>query len=482
MDDKGPTRRSAFTLFGDGALAIGVLANRQIGNQAAENGSERFEGFRRMSPEGGRLHIPAGYVRLSSGYTFKGQRFNIVGDGPNVSVIVFDAPAYGAAIKFDNSEKSGNYQSSIRDLGFVSSGKLEKTAVHLINTANINLERLAIPAGGWQGTASIGIKTQGRQFIRIRDCDISCARPLVIGSNSNFSSLAADYFTVTSCELSCTEPNGSVIEVESAATMSNMAIRDTALTGGTTGFRYIDTSEPIAPNMNIHFENIRTEQGSNPEGWSFHLESEKNTIQSVSFINVRMDNRRNGVKLRNVQRLTLINCDIDQLDQRVAIDMVGVPGSVITMINCWGQLGSQMVLRKMRHVEGLRSDIGSPIGPFEVWVYDDGTIQPFAIKNAWNAGPPVQLASGEIHLICRNDCAGRIEVYASNGVSAGFRLFGTQNTSFKSDDPSGQFSTTYGNSGTTNIAYHNGYYVIQNNTASVLAYRYQLDGPGNAGF
>lgn len=482
MNHKTPTRRSAFALFGERALALGALTSRQFQKQADGNASEKFDSLRGLPPEGRKLHIPAGYVRLSSGHNFRGQRFNIVGDGPNVSVIVFDPPAHGSAFKLDAEGKGGQYQSSIRDLGFVASGTLEKTAVHLVNAANVNLERLAIPAGGWQGATSVGIKTQGRQFVRIRDCDISCARPLVIGANSALPSIAADYLSVTSCELSCTNFDGAVIEVESAATISNMAIRDTALTGGATGFRYIDISNPIAPNINIQFENIRTEQGKDPNGWSFHIESKNNTIQSLILVNVRMDNLRNGIKVRNVQRLTMINCDIDQVGQHVAIEMVGVPGSVLTMINCWGQSGARMFLRNMRRVEGIRSDIGSPIGPFEIWVYDDGTVQPFTVENDWKAGPPIRLASGATYPICRNDCIGKIEIYASNGNSASFRLSGTQNLSFNLDDPSGQFSAAYGKSGTTNIAYHDGHYVIQNNTASALAYRYQLSGPGNAGF
>lgn len=484
MDRDGSTRRSALSLFGGSALSAAAWADTRTSRQTQDDPrpSGKSDGLHQMAAAGGRVHVPAGPHPLSSGYVFAGQRLNMIGDGPNVSTFVFDAPARGAAVTLNTPGEGGQYQSSIRDIGFVAAGEEQKTAVHLVNAANINLERLAIPAGGWLGKSAIGIRTQGRQFIRVRDCDIACARPMVVGPNPSVPSLAADYLSISSCEFSCTIPDGAAIDVEDGATMANMSLRDSALTGGAVGFRYVDQSPPIAPNMNLEFENIRTEQGADSDGWSFQLESKNNTIQSVIMANVRMDNRRNGLKLRNVQRATLINCDIDQSEGHVALDMIGVPGSVLTMVNCWAQSSGRLRIQRMKKVTGLRSDIGSPIGPFEIWVYDDGDDQPFVAGNAWSAGSTIRIRPGEYHVICRNDCVGKIDIYASNGVSAGFRLFGTNNVSFKVDDPAGQFGTVYGKAGTTNVAYHDGYYVVQNGTTGTLGYRYQLTGPGNAGF
>lgn len=362
-------RRDLISLFGLATLASAIKPISLYGKgKSALNTESEFSG---LVVNSHKINVPSGSTRISSGYTFSGQRHNIVGDGPNVSVLVFDAPAYGPAITLYTPEKGGQYQSSIRDIGFFSSSVIEKVAISLVNVANINIERVAIPDGGWQGPMSVGIKAQGRQFIRIRDCDISCAHPVVIGSNPIINSLAADYLNVTSCELNCTSKDGAAFEVQSAAIMSNLTIRDTALIGGSAGFRYLDDSAPISPNTNIQFENIRIEQGATQNGWSFNLESKNNSIQSLLFTNVRMDNSRNGIRVRNVQRLTLVNCDFDQVGERVLLDMLGVPGSVLTMINCWGQSGGRVNIRKMRRLQGAGDDIGGLISPFEIWVYDD---------------------------------------------------------------------------------------------------------------
>jgi hypothetical protein len=318
---------------------------------------------------GAEIPIPRGLRALSAPFRFEGQRLNLRGQGPNVSFVGFDPAAPAAAIELNTPGVGGQAQSSVVGLGFLSGNGVDKTAISLVNVANVNIERIGIAGGNWRGDGSIGIRTAGRQFVRIRDCDFGVARPIVISPNRQHPTLAADFFTITSCDLACTLAGGACIDVEDGAVISNLAIRDTAMAGGSHGFRFVDRSSRAA-STNLEFQNCRTEQGTDPDGWSFDIRSANQSIQSILLQNVRCDNRRHGIRIRNGQRITLINVDIDQVGGRTALDIEFNPSTVLTILGGFGQVGGNVRLTNARKVFGVESQIGGALGPVEFWVYD----------------------------------------------------------------------------------------------------------------
>lgn len=239
-----------------------------------------------------------------------------------------DSSAYGAFTSGGNVSKiatGGSVQGSIRNLGFSSpvEDEEDKTAIRLVNVANWNIENIAIATGLWKGDESIGIHTQGRQLVRIRDCGIATARPIVIDANAMHPTIAADYFEIHSCELVCTNPAQSVIEIKSGAVLTNMTIRNTALVGGVNGILRADTTSTGASYL-VEFSNIRVEQGDDPDGFSFNLSSNQ-TMQTLSWNNVGMDSTRGGVRVRNGQTHVFINTVFPQTNVNfIALD-AGIP-------------------------------------------------------------------------------------------------------------------------------------------------------------
>lgn len=320
---------------------------------------------------GGEVRLPRGNTVLRNPLRFSGQRLNLRGEGPNVSVVRFDPRAPAAAIELNTPGPGGQYQSSVTGLGFVSGNAVDKTAIRLVNVANVNIERIGIASANWRGEGSIGIHTAGRQLARIRDCDIGCARPIVISPNPIHPTLAADFFEISSCELVSTLPSGACIEVEDGAMFSNFAIRDTAMVRGADGFRFVDRSSRGA-SFHLEFQNCRTEQGTSSNGWSFDIRSANQSIQSILLQNVRCDIRRHGIRIRNGHRITLVNVDIDQAGGRTALDIEFNPATVLTIIGGFNQVGGNARLTNARKVLGVESLIGGAFGPVEVWVYDRG--------------------------------------------------------------------------------------------------------------
>lgn len=318
---------------------------------------------------GGEIVLARGERRIDAPLRFAGQGLNLRGEGPSVSFLRFDPERPAAAIELDTPGAGGQYQSSVTGLGFVSGNRVDKTAIHVVNVAEVNVERIGIATGNWLGGGSIGLRTAGREMLRIRDCDIACARPIVISPNSVHPSIAADFFTISACDLVSTAADAACIHVEDGVVFSNFAIRDTAMIGGRDGFRYDDRTS-VAASIQLEFQNVRAEQGVSPDGWSFDIRSEHQSIQDILFQNVRCDRARNGIRVRGGHRITLINVTIDQFGGRTALDIEFTPATVLTILGSMNLVGGNVRLANARKVFGVDSQVGGAFGPAEIWVYD----------------------------------------------------------------------------------------------------------------
>jgi len=278
-------------------------------------------------PSGGEVRIPRGSLALDTGVIFDGQRLNLRGEGPHASSLVFNPASAGAAIELNTSGLGGQAQSSITGLGFISNNNgTARTAIKLVNVANVNIERIGIL--GFGTGDSIGIHTAGRQMMRIRDCEINCASPIVIDANEIWETLANDYGEIHSCELTASSPSKSCIEMKSGTVLSNMSVRNTALVLGKNGVLRDDTSSTGASN-HVEFWNIRAEQGPDPAGWSFDLRSSAQNIQNLLFGNVRTDLYRNGIRLSRAQTTTMINTAMAQATLLIVALSAGTDGNSI---------------------------------------------------------------------------------------------------------------------------------------------------------
>jgi hypothetical protein len=330
-----------------------------------------LSGLRRL-PNGGVLSAPVGSSFISDTIELTGQRVRLSGQGPNVSTIVFSPPRPSSAVRLHAPGKGGMFQAGVDGFGFLSTNDVPKTAIELVNVSSCIVERIGIAMEAWPGAGSIGIRTRGRDTTSISRCVLACARPLVHSRNPVHPTLAVDHLRISECELISTDPNSACIDFEDGVCLGNTSIEKTALVGGLDGVRWVDRSSTHA-GFNLSFSDVRTEQAMRPGGWSFDLRSTRQHLQSVLFQNCRLDSERNGIRLRNAQRITLINVDIDTNQARptTLLDIEGIPGTVLTMIGCFAQVGGNVRLSRLRRVQGVPSYFANTaFGPNEVWVYD----------------------------------------------------------------------------------------------------------------
>lgn len=261
-----------------------------------------------LAAGGGEVLVTRGNWTLPSTVTFAGHRLHIRGEGEQVSIVDYAPGSAGDAFVFDagGAVIGGITQTSVKGLAFNGgSSTSAKTAIRLVNAANSNVEHIATTQASWLGD-SIGIKTEGRQFVRIRDCTLACARPIVFGANPVFETISTDHFVVDSCELIGTFVNRPVIEFESGTSFSNTTISGTAIAGGAEGIKWND-HDSTAVGYHLRIRDSRFEQGLDPIAFNILLASSARIVQEVLIENVRLDAARQGIFLRYCQSVTLKN-------------------------------------------------------------------------------------------------------------------------------------------------------------------------------
>ena len=410
---------------------------------------------------GGTLYLPKG-VYLIDPFVFDGQRLNIIGDGRNVSYIKHNT---STAIQYYNVSAGGLYQGSIKDVGFTSTNTVYKVAIDLVNTADVIIDGMGIATGSWLGDASAGIRTQGRQFLNINHSQISCGAPVVFNVNPVYPTLNTDHYLIENSEFNSTYSAGTTILFGNGVMHTNTVIRNCAIAGGTNGIKWSDSTSPGA-SYNLLIENCRFEQGTTLAGWSVDLQSNVQYLQSLTIRNCGLDSARQGIKLRNVQRITLDNLQILTPSGQAALDIAMVPGGRLILNNCFFQTGATRTITNgicIRRENPTASTTGSVT---EEWIYKTDSTSGSQQSDVYHGGTHVSLDTATTSIICDNTFSGVIFVTTSEDVSGIYALYGPTNTTAEIADPAGFFTVTKDTASRWNIYYESGNYLIQNTRGS----------------
>lgn len=415
--------------------------------------------------DGGLLRVPAGTHLLTAGATFDGNQQNIEGDGRLVSIIDFRPTGTAAAITIDDSA----YRCSIKNLGFSSGGgnTQTKTAIKLVNTANVEVENITIIDGSWLGD-SIGVQTFGRQSLKLAYSEIMCARPVVFSVNATYPTLNTDFYVLDHLELNSKGATRAVIEFEPEVMHTSTTIRDVAMIGGLHGIYWAaDTHSGASYQLKI--ENCRSETPltTSGVGYDVYLDGGTAGLQTLTIDNMIFGIAREGLYLRNCKQVTLRNCQFPMGSGRIAIDMTFVAGSRLIMHNCFKQASSTVTLTNARCV---RRERVADLGFVEEWVYDAGTYSGGIASDVYYGGTPVSLAVDATTVLADDSFTGFVFVSSSEDISGLYVLRGGTHTVGEVSDTSAAFTPTQGTGSSMNIYWDAGTsrYLLENKRAGTI--------------
>ncbi|MHB9139916.1 MAG: glycosyl hydrolase family 28-related protein, partial [Victivallaceae bacterium] len=262
----------------------------------------------------GHLYIPTGRYKVTGTLEIPYSGFNVTGDGMDASNVIFQPTANGTLFLIRNAGQlvTNNRFAQLRLSS--SDTTYRKVGIEAEDVSGFTVQNVYI-GNDWIGNDSVGIYTKGRESVHIGGCLIRANVPLKIGNNPNSTIYECDHFSVKDTTLR-TLPTGATSPTKNVYVEDNVVIYNmnfggqNAWIGGDYGFYWNITSDPGSVSYNLEFNDVRTEQGTNPAGYAWYINNQYSSVQGINLINCYVANARRGVYLRNADRLNMIGCYI----------------------------------------------------------------------------------------------------------------------------------------------------------------------------
>ena len=279
-----------------GADRLGVLpADAAV--QAAINGASSGG----IAP-GGIVWCGNGIWNMVTGVSVVAQGISIIGETARTSQFAFSPTSNNqTCITFDGSGAFSLFNCSLQRVGFSSSNtSFVKTMVKLIDVRHFLAEEVISFDGGWHDTtnSSIGLWTQGREYINGRRCQWCADRPQLVDLNPKLASNNLDMcrFELNQYTVHSGVSHYSVECVDGSVITSNEWVSNDSARG-IGAFLFNNTLAATASQYN-KLENFRQEQGIAGATYSFDIESTNAQLQFWRILGCASDVVQSGIKLR----------------------------------------------------------------------------------------------------------------------------------------------------------------------------------------
>ena len=277
-----------------------------------------------FNSNGGAVFFPAGNYIVTRGILVSDLRISLYGAGRYATMVTFLPTLDNQMLfSFDRGTVGASWQCAIRDMALVSSADtgLTKTAIELKDTSNMIVKDLII--GPWMGNGdSTGLLVRGREAGHINNLHIHADRPLVIAKNDQNPNNDIDHFNFNDLYLLVSEGTSQpCIFIEDGVDLQHVVFGGfQAWVLGTHGLYWRDT-QTTSVSIALSIKNVRTEQGTDPIGYSIFIER-NHPLHDLLIENMVADNTQRGFFFRNINRVSMRHVVHNGPD--VAFDVDGV--------------------------------------------------------------------------------------------------------------------------------------------------------------
>lgn len=358
---------------------------------------------------------------------------------------------YGGGIdgrlKFSAAASGVAYSKIALDLGMVSrfdSGQLIEI------TGETNVPNIGTM---WSGNGSVGVRIGGNEWNTLGRLFCYADNPIQIRPNPYQGvDLSHWHFHDHNLVANTAYP---IIRVQPGVVATNWLYDgQNAWVHGSCGLEWVGTSSVQAVSHNLRFANIRSENGDSAAGFTFDIQHYYG-IQELMIENSRLDQLRNGIRLRKVEGAAIRNTRY--LGNQAALDVDATSFNGLVLDNYRYGSGSSFVVN------------GASVNPiFATTPLSVGGPPPFAIFNAPGAtvgnivsggaltGPKLPMADGTVAMFAPAAATGTFTIYDNESLYAVIGLRGLQPYVDLLHNPTGYYTANDPNApGKTNI-YWNG--------------------------
>jgi hypothetical protein len=306
--DGTPTQRDLSARFAEVINVLDYGADKAGGNTAATTTAFQlaWAAANASSAAGVTIRIPSGVYSINaSPGTITRNRVHILGDGEYSTLISFN-PVVGASVfKFEN-PVSGNsiYQCSVGHLACISSNVVRKTCFELIDIREFRIQNVAIQEWLSTGVDSVGLLTNGREFLIVNQFACRADNCIQIKANPAFAFIDSDHFHWSDLYLTGASATKPLISVDNDCNVFNWTIDGTNVFAlGSYGVYWAGAGVATAAALNVSFSNIRREQGQDATAWVFYIDPSAGLLD-ITLRNVYGGTTENGYYFKAL-RVTL---------------------------------------------------------------------------------------------------------------------------------------------------------------------------------
>jgi hypothetical protein len=294
------------------------------------------------------IRIPFGKYLITNTLNITSHRIHILGDGIYATDMIFNPAAAAALFKFQAANPTQViYQCSLRQLSCTGVGAQQKIAFDVWDCSEFTIEETT--TNSWTGnsgnaaTPSIALRSNGREILTVRKVDWFADRPIHFRVNPNSTATEAmDHFHLTDIYTAAQVATEANILIDANIATGNVTFDGyLALIGGTYGILYQSGGTSGAAGIIASIKGLRYEQCADAvNGWAVRWEGQ--STQNLAFYDSFFGGANNGTYMRNVQRLTYVNCTYAGGSPRTAHDWTTC--DQVWLFNTFSQVGSAIVL------------------------------------------------------------------------------------------------------------------------------------------
>ncbi len=422
------------------------------------------------------IYVPKGTYKITSELLFSSDRFRFIGEGINLSILVFTPAIAGSLIRVSNGA-SINFQSVIKGFTLTSQNTtLKKVALDIWDVSEMQIEDISIAGANsyWRGASSVGLRTQGREFTTIRNLTIFADMPIQISDNPN-SNIDLDHFHFQDLYLagyaSAAKP---LITVDTGRNLTDITFDGAqAWVGGAGGFYWNDTTSSI-PSYALTFKNVRDEQTTDVNSWLFYF-GRNQSLYGLRLENIYVDPNHKGIYMRNIFGATLDNYTFTGTG--VALDYNGSNWGLDAR-GCFFLAGSTVTIAGQNLVHaGPKYPVTAPL-PSSFRYHNAALATQTQFTSAALSQPILTVANNATAVLGTATMEGLLLITDSAGNSAIFSIGGAAAATAEMSDPGNKYSVTQTTASMTNISWVSGTgrYTLQNNSGGALTYSIMLLG------
>jgi hypothetical protein len=299
-------------IFPEPQLAwINVKDHGAVGNGVTDDTASIQETIDSLAGAPGTIYFPSGTYLVTSTLTIANHRQGLVGDGRNISNLLFNPAAADTLIDFSSGTATAPVEQFMRGFGISGSGSTKiLTGIRFENTEQIILEDISISSFTDATKACVGIQSCGKHMAVIRRVTVSADIPIQISQNPHKlteGNIDCDHYHLQDLYLiaDATQP---CMVFDNKVNVTNFNLDGfNAFNTGKNAIYWVESTSDGVNSNNVTFANIRFEQDSDASAYAVDIQSD-DAVYNLTIRNFYGSTASKGFNFDKVANLTLDNC------------------------------------------------------------------------------------------------------------------------------------------------------------------------------